>query len=121
MKVLVAAAAGGLLAAFLGVGGGFLVGRALVLALSLPMSYAAGTSLVAITLTSTAALAVRAGSGVAPDWPLVLLLTAASASAAVLGTWLAARTDSRRLAAAFTALVLGVAAYTASQALPALL
>ncbi|WP_121257285.1 sulfite exporter TauE/SafE family protein [Nocardioides ferulae] len=120
LKVLVTATAVGLLTGFLGVGGGFLVVPALVVALSLPMAYAAGTSLVAISLTSAAALTVRAGSGVAPDWPLVLLLTAASAAAAVLGTRLAARTDSRRLAAAFTALVLGVAAYTASQALPAL-
>ena len=56
LKVLVTATAVGLLTGFLGVGGGFLVVPALLLALSLPMEYAAGTSLVVITLTSGVAL-----------------------------------------------------------------
>src|SRR5207342_423450 len=75
LKVLVTATVVGLLTGFLGVGGGFLVVPALVLALGLPMDLAAGTSLVVITLTSAAALAVRAGTGVHPDWGLVALLT----------------------------------------------
>lgn len=120
-RVLLTATAVGLLTGFLGVGGGFLVVPALVLVLALPMRYAAGTSLVVITLTSAAALAVRTGFGVAPDWRLVLALTAASAVGGFLGARLAARTDTRRLAAAFTAMVLAVALYTAAQALPALL
>lgn len=120
LKVLVTATAVGLLTGFLGVGGGFLVVPALVLALTLPMEYAAGTSLVVITLTSASALVIRAGSGLAPDWTPVLVLTAASAVGAVLGARLAARTDTARLAGAFTALVLAVALYTAGQALPAL-
>src|SRR5690606_13428683 len=56
LKVLVTATAVGLLTGFLGVGGGFLVVPALLLALALPMQYAAGTSLVVITITSAAAL-----------------------------------------------------------------
>ncbi len=121
LKVLVTATVVGLLTGFLGVGGGFLVVPALVLALALPMGYAAGTSLVVITITSATALAVRAGAGVEPDWGIVLVLTAASAVGGVLGARLADRTDTRRLAAAFTVLVLGVAIYTAARALPALL
>ena len=120
LKVLVTATVVGLLTGFLGVGGGFLVVPALVLALALPMEYAAGTSLVVITITSAAALAVRAGSGTQPDWGLVLLLTAASAVAGVVGARLAARVDTRRLAAAFSGLVVVVAVATAAQALPAL-
>ena len=73
LKVLVTATAVGLLTGFLGVGGGFLVVPALVLALALPMEYAAGTSLVVITVTSASALAVRAGVGAQPDWGLVAL------------------------------------------------
>lgn len=121
LKVLVTATLVGLLTGFLGVGGGFLVVPALLLALALPLPYAAGTSLVVITITSAAALATRAGVGSAPDWGVVVALTAASALAAVAGARLADRIDTRHLSAAFTVLVLAVAGYTASRALPALL
>lgn len=120
LKVLVTATVVGLLTGFLGVGGGFLVVPALVLALALPMTYAVGTSLVVITLTSAAALAVRTGVGVAPDWAVVAVLTAVAAAAAVAGARIADRVETGKLSAAFTALVLGVALYTASQAFPAL-
>ena len=118
--VLLAATTVGLLTGFLGVGGGFLVVPALVLALDLPMGRAAATSLVVIVLTSASAFVVRVGSGVQPSWPPVLLLTATAALGAVGGTRLARRTDPHRLAAAFTVVVLGVAVYTAARALPAL-
>ena len=120
VKILITATAVGLLTGFLGVGGGFLVVPALALALGLPIDYAAGTSLVVITLTSAAALAVRAGVGSTPDWALVGALTAASAAGGIAGARLADRLDTTKLSAAFTVLVLGVAVYTATQALPAL-
>ncbi len=121
LKVLVAATVVGLLTGFLGVGGGFIVVPALLMAMALPMEFAVGTSLVVITLTSAAALAVRAGVGSTPDWSLVLLLTAASAVGALLGARLAAGMSTKKLSGAFTGLVLVVAAYTATQALPALI
>ncbi|MFE6510079.1 TSUP family transporter [Nocardioides sp. NPDC057767] len=121
LKVLVTATAVGALTGFLGVGGGFLVVPALLLALALPMEYAAGTSLVVITITSAAALAVRAGSGVQPDWVPVAVLTVTSAAAAVAGARLADRVDTGWLQTTFTVLLLGVAVYTAAQALPTLL
>lgn len=120
LKVLVAATAVGLLTGFLGVGGGFLVVPALLLALSLPLEYAAGTSLVVITWTSGVALLARAGTGVAPDWWPVVALTATAAAAAVAGARIADRADTRRLSAAFTGLVLGVAVYTSARAFPGL-
>lgn len=119
-KVLVTATVVGLLTGFLGVGGGFLVVPALLLALALPMEYAVGTSLVVITITSGVALAVRAGGGMQPDWGLVLLLTVASAAGGFLGARLALRADTRQLSAAFTVLVLAVAVYTSARALPSL-
>ncbi len=122
LKVLLAASVVGLLTGFLGVGGGFLVVPALLLAMSVPMRYAAGTSLVVITMTSAAALLVRTGSLVQqPDWLLVGALTAASTVAAIAGARLAARTDTRRLSGAFTGLVVAVAVYSATQAVPALI
>ncbi|QIK67845.1 sulfite exporter TauE/SafE family protein [Nocardioides sp. HDW12B] len=119
LKVLVTATVVGLLTGFLGVGGGFLVVPALVLALKVPMTHAAGTSLVVITITSAAALVVRAGAGVQPDWGVVAALTVASVLAAVVGARVAARACPTQLSAAFTGLVLVVAAGTAAQALPA--
>ena len=122
LKVLITATVVGLLTGFLGVGGGFLVVPALLLALALPMQFAAGTSLVVITITSTAALAVRAANGVTqPDWGLVAALTLASAVAAIAGARLAAHANTDRLSFAFTALVLAVASYTAIRAVPALI
>jgi uncharacterized membrane protein YfcA len=120
LKVLVTATAVGLLTGFLGVGGGFLVVPALTLALALPMGYAAGTSLVVITITSAAALATRAGTGIAPDWWLVAALTVTAVAGSIAGARLAARTDTAKLSAAFTGLVILVAAYTAATAVPAL-
>lgn len=121
LKVLVTATVVGLLTGFLGVGGGFLVVPALVLTLALPIEYAVGTSLVVIAHTSAAALVVRAGSVVQPDWWLVLALTGASAVGGYAGTRVADRTDTRKLSGAFTVLVLTVAVYTAVRALPALI
>jgi uncharacterized membrane protein YfcA len=120
VKVLVTATVVGLLTGFLGVGGGFLVVPALTLGLAMPLGYAGGTSLVVITLTSAAALAMRSGLGVTPEWTPVLVLTAAAALGGVAGARLASRTDTHKLSIAFTVLVLTVAAYTAARALPAL-
>lgn len=121
LAVFLTASTVGLLTGFLGVGGGFLVVPALVLIMDLPMAYAAGTSLVVITITSGSALLVKAGAGVQPDWPLVILLTAV----AVIGSWagvkIAGRIRGGSLQAAFSGLLVVVAGYTAWQAVPQLL
>ncbi|ROR91859.1 sulfite exporter TauE/SafE family protein [Nocardioides aurantiacus] len=119
LKVLVTATVVGLLTGFLGVGGGFLVVPALVLALGLPMNLAAGTSLVVITMTSAAALVVRAGHGAQPDWALVAALSVFAVVGGWFGARLACRVRTDRLQTAFTALLLVVAVYTAVQAVPA--
>jgi uncharacterized membrane protein YfcA len=121
LKVLVTALVVGTLTGFLGVGGGFLVVPALVLALALPMPVAVGTSLLVITVNSAAAFAVRLGHGVELDWAVVGLLTAAAVLGSLLGARVAARLDPRTLGLAFSVLLLGVAGYTAWQSLPALL
>jgi len=121
LKVLVTATAVGLLTGFLGVGGGFLVVPALVLALGLPMTYAVGTSLVVITITSASALAVRAGTGMQASWGLVALLTAVAVLSAWAGARVAARADTSKLQAAFTVLLVLVAGYTAWRAVPGLI
>jgi uncharacterized membrane protein YfcA len=57
---------------------------------------------------------------VTPDWAAVGLLTVAAVAGSVAGTRVAARVDARRLATAFTGLVLVVAVATAAHTLPAL-
>ena len=120
LKVLVAATAVGLVTGFLGVGGGFLVVPALVLALSMPMREAAGTSLVVIAVTSAAALAARTSGGAVPEWTPVLVLTAAAVTFGWLGVRVAGRVPVERLSSAFTGLVVAAALGTAAIALPAL-
>jgi uncharacterized membrane protein YfcA len=62
VRVGAAATGVGLITGFFGVGGGFVVVPALVLALGFDMPTAAGTSLVVITVNSAVALAARAGT-----------------------------------------------------------
>jgi uncharacterized membrane protein YfcA len=113
LKVLVTGVAVGTLTGFLGVGGGFLVVPALVLALGLPMPAAVGTSLLVIAVNSLAAFGVRMAHGVALDWPPLILLTVAAVVGSVVGRRLAGRVDPRRLGFGFVALLVAVGGYTA--------
>jgi len=120
--VVAAAATGvGLVTGFFGVGGGFVVVPALVLALGFDMPTAAGTSLVVIAVNSAAALAARAGHGAfALDWALVAAFTGAAVLGTLAGTRLAGRANPQRLSAAFTILVVAVAGYTLARSVPGL-
>jgi len=118
LKVLVTATAVGLVTGFLGVGGGFLVVPALVLALSLQMREAAGTSLVVISVTTLVALLARAGSGASPDWAPVLVLTGSAVAGVLLGTHRIGQVEPRRLQAAFSVLVLTIAVVTMARSVP---
>jgi uncharacterized membrane protein YfcA len=121
LKVLVTGLAVGLLTGFLGVGGGFLAVPALVLALSLSLPQAVGTSLLVIAVNSAAAFVVRVGHGIQVDWLPVVALTAFAVVGSLLGARVASRLPARTLAVGFAVLLLGVAGYTASQSLPALI
>ncbi|MFS3130195.1 sulfite exporter TauE/SafE family protein [Nocardioides sp. Bht2] len=116
-KVLLTGAALGLLTGLFGVGGGFLVVPALVLALGLTIDEAIGTSLVVIAVTSTAALATRAGLGIDVDWGPVLALTAAAAVVATLAARRTAALPRRPLTLAFASALLALAVATGVPAL----
>lgn len=121
-KVLVTATAVGLLTGFFGVGGGFVLVPALVLALGFPMPVAVGTSLLVIAVNSATALAARVSTGGSHlDWRLVGAFTAAAVVASLLGGRLAARMPASGLTRVFAVLLVGVAAYTAARSIPALL
>jgi uncharacterized protein len=121
VKLLAAATAVGLLTGFFGVGGGFVIVPALVLALGFPMPTAVGTSLLVIAINSATALAARLGSHVHLDWPLLAAFTAAAIIGSLAGNRVASRVEPARLTRAFIVLLLLVAAYTAARSVPHLL
>lgn len=117
-KVVVTATAVGLLTGFFGVGGGFALVPALVLALGFPMPTAVGTSLLVIAVNSATALAARVTHpGSELDWPLVATFTAAAVAASLVGGRVASRVDPRRLTLTFAGLLVLVALYTAVRSL----
>lgn len=111
----------GLLTGFFGVGGGFAVVPALVLALELPMTTAVGTSLVVITLNSLTALSSRLSAGVQPDWEVVVPFAATAAVASIVGAWLARRLPASTLSRAFAGLLVAVGLWMGGQGLAAYL
>ncbi len=119
-KIVAAATAVGLLTGFFGVGGGFVIVPALVLALGFDMPAAVGTSLLVITINSAVALAARFGGQVHLDWPLLAVFTAAALAGTVAGNRIASRVDASRLTAAFTVLLAAVAVYSLGRSLPGL-
>ena len=110
----------GLLTGLFGVGGGFLIVPALTLLLGLPMATAAATSLVVVVANSAAAFTAHLG-----DTPIDLTIAAAFTLAAIMGSLAAGRLATRlpgtKIRRWFAYLVLGVATYTAYQAVTALL
>jgi uncharacterized membrane protein YfcA len=120
VRIVAAATAVGLLTGFFGVGGGFVIVPALVLALGFDMPAAVGTSLLVITINSAVALAARLGGQVHLDWPLLAVLTAAALAGTVAGNRVASRVDASRLTAAFTVLLAAVAVYSLGRSLPGL-
>lgn len=114
--LMVTAALGvGLLTGFFGVGGGFVIVPALVLALELPMPVAATTSLVVIALNSAAGLLARWGHLDIP-WHVVLPFTTAAVLTSLLGGRVAQHLPAQLLTRGFVALLVLGAAYVAVRA-----
>ncbi len=112
LKVVVAGSIVGLLTGFFGVGGGFVIVPALVLALGFTMPEAIGTSLMVIAINSAVALTTRLQAG-SIEWGTVVPFTIASLLGVVVGSRLASTHDSCSLQRWFVALLVIVAAYTA--------
>jgi uncharacterized membrane protein YfcA len=120
VALLVATGTGvGFLTGLFGVGGGFVIVPALVLALGFPMSIATGTSLLVIALNAGVALAFRGGLG-AIDWGVVAPFTVAAVLGVLAGRAVADRVPTRHLTAALGLLVLAVAVWTGVDAAVAL-
>ena len=121
LRVLAAATVVGLLTGLFGVGGGFVIVPALVLALGFSMPVAVGTSLLVIAINSAVALAVRMGEHTHLDWPLLALFTLTAIGGSLVGNRIASKVDAAKLSIAFSFLLVAVAFYTAARSVPHLL
>ena len=114
-RTLAAATVVGLLTGFFGVGGGFAVVPALVLALGFSMPTAVGTSLLVISINAATALLARstAGAFAQVDWLVIGVFAVVAAGGSLLGARVSRRVDERLLSAAFATLLVAIAAYLA--------
>ena len=119
--MVAAATVVGLVTGFFGVGGGFVVVPALVLALGFDMPTAVGTSLVVIVVNSISALISRIGhASMALNWPVIAIFTGAAVIGTIAGSAVAGRVNPRKLGVAFTLLIIAVAVYTLARSVPGL-
>ncbi len=119
LRVLATGSGVGLLTGLFGVGGGFVIVPALVLALGFPMPAAVGTSLLVIIINAVAALATRLGAG-GIEWAVAVPFTLAGLVGVWLGGRVADRVPARRLTRWFALLLIAVALYTGGDALASL-
>ena len=102
----------GLASGFFGIGGGFLIVPALILATGMPILNAIGSSLVAVTAFGLTTAVNYALSGLV-DWALVLVFLAGGALGGAIGGRLTRRLSDKRgaLNDLFAALIFAVATY----------
>jgi uncharacterized membrane protein YfcA len=116
--LLALGAAVGLITGMVGAGGGFVIVPVLVLLAGLGMTSAVGTSLLVITLQSTAGLLGHLGHA-RVDWPLTLTITALAIVGSLLGARLADRIPAQLLRTGFGWFLTGMAALVLVEQAPA--
>jgi uncharacterized protein len=101
-----------------GIGGGFLIVPGLVGATEMPLVYAIGSSMVAVTVFGVTTAVSYALSGLV-DWRLAVLFVIGGAGGGVLGIWLGARLAARKraLSLVFSAIVIAVGLYVVGAAI----
>ena len=111
-KLLASGLAAGALSGFFGIGGGFLIVPALIVATGMPILYAVGSSLVAVTAFGVTTALNYALSGLV-DWPLATLFILGGVLGGLVGASSAKTLAARRgaLNTVFAALIFAVAAY----------
>ncbi len=111
-KLIVLGLAVGVLSGFFGIGGGFLIVPALVLATGMPMLNAIGSSLVSVTAFGLTTATNYALSGLI-DWRIAALFVVGGIFGGLIGARLAKSLGSRRgvLTFVFAGLIFAVAAY----------
>jgi uncharacterized membrane protein YfcA len=112
-KLLVSGLVTGALSGFFGIGGGFLIVPALIAATGMPILYAVGSSLLAVTAFGVTTAANYALSGFV-DWSLAALFIAGGVLGGLLGSRSANSLADRKgaLNTVFAAMIFAVAIYT---------
>lgn len=120
-RLLASGAATGLLSGFFGIGGGFLVVPGLMASTRMPIIYAVGSSLLAVTVFGLATAVNYARSGLV-DWALACVFIAGGVVGGLLGGRLATRLSARKgvLNLVFASLIVVVAVYMLYQSAIAL-
>jgi uncharacterized protein len=120
-KLLISGLATGALSGFFGIGGGFLIVPALIFATGMPILYAVGSSLVAVTAFGLTTAANYALSGFV-DWSLAGLFILGGIIGGLIGTRSANSLADRKgaLNTVFAALVFAVAIYMLVRSLGAM-
>lgn len=107
------------LAGFFGIGGGFLIVPGLMLATGMPITYAIGTSLVAVTVFGavTASNYTLAGEVL---WRTVGLFAVGGVAGSLAGQWLSAKLGNHKkmLQSVFAAVVIAVGIFTIYEGVP---
>jgi uncharacterized membrane protein YfcA len=111
-KLLAAGGATGLLSGFFGIGGGFLVVPGLIASTGMPIIFAVGSSLLAVTAFGLTTAFNYAHSGLV-DWPLAGVFIAGGAMGGFFGSRLATHLSSRKgtLNMVLAVLIIVVAVY----------
>ncbi|MFC5577942.1 sulfite exporter TauE/SafE family protein [Lysobacter niabensis] len=94
-RLLGSGATTGLLSGFFGIGGGFLVVPGLIASTGMPILFAVGSSLVAVTAFGLTTALSYAGSGLVA-WPLAAIFVGGGALGSLFGTRLATRLADRK-------------------------
>jgi uncharacterized protein len=120
-KLLISGLATGALSGFFGIGGGFLIVPALIFATGMPILYAVGSSLVAVTAFGLTTAANYALSGFV-DWSLAGLFILGGIIGGLIGTRSANSLADRKgaLNTVFAALIFAVAIYMLVRSLGAM-
>ena len=105
----------GFLTGLLGIGGGFLIVPALVLALGIPMRSAIPTSLLVIAINCVWSLLGRL-AGAEIDWPVAVVFLAGGLAGNAIGALVAARLNQRQLRRVFAAFVFAVGLFVGASA-----
>jgi hypothetical protein len=112
VKIVTAGLVVGFLTGFFGVGGGFVIVPALVMALGYDMPVAVGTSLLVIAINSAVALLARTGNDTF-HWTVIIPFTLTAIASSLVGKRVADTIPAPTLTKAFVTLLFAVAAYVA--------